>query len=262
VRAPPAVRSSRGLAVALALAAAGPVAVGCHLAAGIEEAELIEAVVAECTGDGACDDGEPCTIDRCVEGTCVHEALDGEAPTELQTAGDCQRAICLAGELTSAVDDEDLPVDGLVCTSDLCAEGTPQNIPLSGGTPCDQGDGKVCNGNGQCVDCFSNADCTLPETCGGGGTVEVCGCTPIQCDAVGLTCGFYPDDGCGDVLPCNNGALDGDETDVDCGGTVSTCSTRCAAGKACALGSDCASGVCCDTICCGTGQTCNAGPCE
>ncbi len=46
---------------------------------------------------------------------------------------------------------------------------------------------------------------------------------------------------------CTDGAADGDETDVDCGGP--TCTARCAAGKACSTGGDCASGTCTTFIC-------------
>ena len=61
--------------------------------------------------------------------------------------------------------------------------------------------------------------------------------------------------------PCSNGTKDGNETDVDCGGSCGPCS----AGKTCATGNDCASGncpgddlVCCDTACDSTCQACTA----
>jgi hypothetical protein len=44
---------------------------------------------------------------------------------------------------------------------------------------------------------------------------------------------------------CKNKALDGDETDVDCGGACN----RCAAGKRCRRGEDCESGTCEGTTC-------------
>ena len=47
------------------------------------------------------------------------------------------------------------------------------------------------------------------------------------------------------VPHCNDGAHDGDETDVDCGGP--SCNARCQAGQACSLDSDCASGICAGT---------------
>ena len=233
---------------------------GCHLAAGIEEAELIDP--SGCADDAACADDNPCTLDRCAEGTCLHDPTNDALPEAEQIAGDCRRAVCLAGVIDQETDDADLPVDGLFCTEDLCNQGTPDNPPLAGGTPCNEAGGQVCNGDGDCVGCFSNDDCTPPETCGGGGTVEACGCTPIQCSEVGLTCGFHPNDECGGVLSCNNTTQDGSETDVDCGGSVSTCSTRCSAGKMCLANTDCASSLCCDTTCCASGEICVAGLCQ
>jgi hypothetical protein len=41
----------------------------------------------------------------------------------------------------------------------------------------------------------------LPQTCGGGGTANVCGCTPTSCAAQGKNCGSISD-GCGMTLPC------------------------------------------------------------
>ena len=47
-----------------------------------------------------------------------------------------------------------------------------------------------------------------------------------------------------DVQPqpgCNDGIKNGNETDVDCGGS---CATKCAGGKSCAVAGDCVSGTC------------------
>jgi hypothetical protein len=60
---------------------------------------------------------------------------------------------------------------------------------------------------------------------------------------------------------CSNGEKDGDETDVDCGGSCGACTV----GRACATGTDCESGycpaddlVCCDTACDSTCEACTA----
>lgn len=217
---------------------------GCHLALGIEEAELIETVGGACSTNAACNDGNACTGDLCEAGACRYELLDGDAPIETQSEGDCERVVCAAGAEDSVADDGDLPIDGLDCTTDGCDGGEPTNIPLAGGTACTQNGGQVCNGDGACVECFSNAECTTPQTCGGGGTVGLCGCTPIACSEVGLTCGFAAQDGCGNPLPCDNDVQDGAETDVDCGGAVGSCATRCAQGLMCLVDTDCASGIC------------------
>jgi hypothetical protein len=48
------------------------------------------------------------------------------------------------------------------------------------------------------------------------------------------------------VVSCDNGSLDGDETDVDCGGTRCR---RCSAGHACGADTDCISAFCNATVC-------------
>ena len=44
---------------------------------------------------------------------------------------------------------------------------------------------------------------TFPQTCGGGGVSNVCGCTPTTCAAQGKNCGTIPD-GCGGTLNCGS----------------------------------------------------------
>jgi hypothetical protein len=45
--------------------------------------------------------------------------------------------------------------------------------------------------------------CTHPETCGGGGVPNVCGCTPKTCAQLFINCG-RADDGCGGTVSCGN----------------------------------------------------------
>jgi hypothetical protein len=163
--------------------------------------------------------------------------------------------MCTNGAQHPQNDDTDLPVDGKDCTNDVCTNGNASNPPVSNGTACAQDGGKICY-VGNCVDCYDNTQCTPNDTCGGGGTPYVCGCTPTACD--NLTCGFATDNKCdqGATLDCNNPVQDGTETDVNCGGPqppVGTCSLLCQNGKHCVDGPrDCASGVCnggCCTAC-------------
>ena len=130
--------------------------------------------VVECTAATeatACDDSNPCTVDRCVleRGACGHERLDGVAAAdELQTAGDCLTVMCISGEQEPVSEDTDLPVDGNECTDDLCADGVGSNPAVAAGTPCTQDGGVVCNGdpvNPACVECNVESDCAgLPPT--------------------------------------------------------------------------------------------------
>ena len=58
---------------------------------------------------------------------------------------------------------------------------------------------------------------------------------------------------------CDNGLLDGDEVDVDCGGS---CEARCALGNMCSSNSDCAAGVCAEGQCsCAEGEEAQGGLC-
>lgn len=78
-----------------------------------------------CTSDRDCDDGASCSIDRCVEGTCVHEGRDEVCDDGLFCSG-TERCVptaagadprgCVAGS----------PIvcgDGVSCTVDACDEG-------------------------------------------------------------------------------------------------------------------------------------------
>lgn len=72
---------------------------------------------------------------------------------------------------------------------------------------------KVCvDGQTDAANCGACGNvCTLPQTCGGGGTPGVCGCTPTTCEAEGKNCGDLPD-ACGKTLKCG-----------ECTGTRQTC---------------------------------------
>ncbi|MCL4752471.1 MAG: tryptophan synthase alpha chain, partial [Myxococcales bacterium] len=112
-----------------------------------------------------------------------------------------------------------------------------------------------------------------PNTCGGGGTANVCGCTPTSCAAQGKNCGSIPN-GCGGTLncgtctapstctnnvctacvpnpdPCPSSQCAGTASD-GCGGTVS-CTANCGLAGEC----PCAGGHCAGNYC-----SCNPGPC-
>jgi len=63
--------------------------------------------------------------------------------------------------------------------------------------------GMIADGCGGTLDCGT---CTLPQTCGGGGTPNVCGCSPTTCAAKGANCGIIAD-GCGGSLNCGTCTL-------------------------------------------------------
>jgi hypothetical protein len=106
----------------------------------------------------------------------------------------------------------------------------PAACAVGGGNYC----GKIGDGCGGTLDCPA---CPMGETCGGGGTAQVCGkpvdpnCVPITCaQAGGRLCGRVGD-GCGRALDCGN-CPNGDT----CGGAMA---------NVCGGGS----GAVCDNLC-------------
>ena len=104
-----------------------------------------------------------------------------------------------------------------ICGVDFAAAGNSCDDSGGGGSS----GGTVCDGEGACVECLEDGDCDAFFTCN---------TTQQQCEPG----------------PCANGVLDGEETDVDCGG--SECA-GCANGQDCALFTDCASHRCAANLC-------------
>ena len=101
--------------------------------------------------------------------------------------------------------------------------------------------------------------CSAPDTCGGGGTVGVCGCTPSTCASQGFLCGTAPDN-CGGTLNCGTCP-----TGQSCNLFYHFCQSGCqtCAGQAFNCGT--ASDGCGGTLRCGKckrGQTCANNVCQ
>ncbi len=201
-----------------------------------------------CTDDANCHLSLPgsCATNKCdtTVGCCTTVALPvgTMAPAGLQTAGDCQVVECDGTETgtMSANDPTDTPMAAGQCDQGICSGSPalqPAQQPVSG--TCTANGGKVCGDPtntaiaGKCVGCNSDADCTDPNF-PGCSTANVC------------------------VAPsCKDGIVDGNETDVDCGG--GTC-PPCADGDHCKVGVDCKDGVC--ALGTGTALTCQAPTCS
>ncbi|TKD05306.1 DUF4215 domain-containing protein [Polyangium fumosum] len=160
-----------------------------------------------------------CASRTCDEGVCgVAYAAQGTATTD-QSAGDCKQSVCDGmGEITSVSDATDVLDDENPCTADLCDGDAPINTNAAAGTACSAGVGKVCDGEGACVECIQAADCAS----------NVC---------VSNTCV---------AASCMDAVKNGSETDIDCGGPDCT---PCNDASPCALPSDCKSGVCTGGVC-------------
>lgn len=159
-----------------------------------------------CAEDTNCSDGNPCTVDTCVEGICTHETTEPCQPLPCiddttcdnglycdgqetcSAIGFCEsgEAPCLEGDYCNEELDRcealcvvaDCPDDGQFCTGDpVCVD----NECGFSGNPC--APGKRCDEQGDaCVDCLSDTDCPAGEECENGQ------CVPVPC-TTDLACG-------------------------------------------------------------------------
>jgi hypothetical protein len=129
----------------------------------------------------------------------------------------------------------DCPATGTACATPVCDQGVCSTTKAQSGAACTDNNGKVCDGNGACVECVADGDCT-------GGKV----CDSSHACVAGS---------------CMDNKKDGTETDVDCGGAgCSPCDNT----KACTGNSDCKSAYCASNVCtactadaqCGTNNYC------
>ncbi len=207
-----------------------------------------------------CDDGDPCTSDRCVAATgeCEHPPVPDGASCDdgaFCTANDsCSAGVC-GGTATSC------PTDGTPCTTGVCDEdgNTCKVVPLADAAPCDDGD-----------------TCTTGETCAagacGGGSPVACEgaigtCTPSVCVS-GQGCVATPapdstscDDGdaCTEGDVCTGGTCTG--VPKDCSGLDEKCRIAVCFEGQCSL-TNAPAGPCDDGDACTVGDACAAGACQ
>ncbi len=98
----------------------------------------------QCGSDAECNDGNSCTTDSCVGGTCEYDAVpDGD------TCGDdgnsCTDDVCSAGQCTHPNNTDPCADDGNSCTDDIC-----------GGGVCTHPDNGTCQNSGPCASYCSN----------------------------------------------------------------------------------------------------------
>jgi hypothetical protein len=143
---------------------------------------------APCLGDLDCNDGNRCTLDRCVEGECVSSPIscnDGDPCTvdSCDPATGC-RYVAIPGCVAECDSDSDCD-DENACTTDSCDldEVPPVCVfaPVSSGTVCN--DGNLCTANDACDDGFCTggfANCDDGNPC----TTDFCdpasGCVHVQ----------------------------------------------------------------------------------
>lgn len=139
-----------------------------------------------CFGDAECDDGNPCTVDRCERNGLCHSFADATVAPP-QVAGDCERVDCVSDVATQLSDPSDVPDDGNSCTVDSCSGpgATPKNIPEKDGVLCETASGNGTCMSGQCV-----AACSAQDLCDDGNP-----CTQDSCDLDAGMCAHIGLDG-------------------------------------------------------------------
>lgn len=154
-----------------------------------------------------------CRSATCVNFVCEATNVKEGIKLKAQVGGDCHVNVCdVIGDVVELIDDADVPESNLVCQVGTCVDGIVTNVTSLTGTSCANG---VCNAVGNCVECLLDGDC-------GDGT-----CSPL-----GICLGLK--------LSCSDGVKNGDETDVDCGGTCGSC----VKGGGCFEADDCLAKVC------------------
>ncbi len=193
----------------------GPVGDGCG--------GLIEC--GTCAGEETCGGGgtpSVCGKPKCTPRSCAELGAncgpvgDGCGGV-LSSCGTCNTA---AGEICggsgpsrcgTGVPDGGIGPDGGVCVPRSCA---------GAGANC----GPVADGCGGLI--ANCGTCSVPQSCGGGGTPSVCGgslCKPRTCASAGANCGPIAD-GCGGVVMCGTCSVAGEICGG--GGTPSVCGTN------------------------------------
>ena len=199
-------------------------------------------VTSTCDGTGVCrQTSQSCSPNQCdnATGTCRTTCASN---ADCSTGFVCTAGVCKSAQGSACTSDAQCGTgfctDGVCCNSrcaGLCqacnitgSTGTCTNIP-NGQDPGNECIGNAtCNGAGGCtactpktctqlgVNCGTVSDgcgntlncgsCTAPQTCGGGGTPNVCGsppCTPKTCTQLGANCGTLGD-GCGNTINCGS----------------------------------------------------------
>ncbi|MCU0675924.1 MAG: immune inhibitor A, partial [Myxococcota bacterium] len=216
-----------------------------------------------CPDLGRCSISSDCASRVCIGGTCIAPACTDGVRNGDETGSDCGGPTCSGCGLGQGCASEDDCAAGTCsggfCVADHCFDMT-RNVNETD-VDCGGADCAPCNAGEQCR---TNRDCNM-STCEGGfcltpecsngmpdmGEVDVdCGGECPGCDD-GTACTMGVD--ClsgrcetGICTSCNDGAQNGMETGVDCGGGVCR---GCPAGQMCMGNEDCASRVCTAGVC-------------
>jgi len=225
---------------------------------------------ARCEDGDACRVGADCVSRVCIGEVCIAPSCSDGIRNGDETDRDCGGSECdgcALGRMCAGMDDcadTSAMCTGGFCQPGSCADGVLNNAETD-----------VDCGGGTCAPCSDGESCVLARDCATsicmGGVCLPASCTNDTMDAgeVGVDCGG-PCAGCpdgtactaaedcasdrceGDVCTsCDDGVMNGAETDVDCGGGACA---GCPAGSMCSADTDCLFGACLSTGCNGPSE--------
>ena len=184
------------------------------------------------TDEDLCDDGNPCTIDKCnADGTCANESGIGQACDDGNIC--TQQDVCNTEGICEGYNEVNCN-DGIDCTSDSCDPVVGCLHTYEDGLPCE--DGSACTTNDSCLNgiCKSGSpvQCYADEPCMWGTCDPNFGCNPPANIEYGTPC---PMDGLGDCQQgqCQFGqCIAADLTGTPCNAPSSKCPLgQCIAGQ-------------------------------
>ncbi len=236
-----------------------------------------------CSAGGTCGADEDCEDGVCSEGACAEPSCSDGVANQDETGVDCGGSCdpctegfpCVGGAdcTTGVCGASGCAAGGSCCQARTCTDNVRNGAETGvdcGGAGCPSCPvGQPCNLDGQCLTgrCVDGLCAPLPP-CENG--VLDPGETDVDCGGPSPQCGrCEPGERCngdGDCDPtatcgpttgvcesCADSVHNGDETDVDCGGSCGECRP----GQQCSVDADCDSGACEGGSCCGgSGKDC------
>lgn len=115
-----------------------------------------------CQFNEDCGSGDICWLAECQEGYCAKINLP-ETTEFNQILGDCKKEKCDGMGNLITININDAPI--IECYSSHCSNGKVMNFPSSMGTSCTLNGGQKCDGEGNCVQCNTNANCPSGQVC-------------------------------------------------------------------------------------------------
>jgi hypothetical protein len=200
-----------------------------------------------CDGNGHCGECNaptdcPMQSTECITNTCTGNVCGTSNATTGTTCTDNNGTVCNgSGTCVECNAPTDCAIQSTKCITNTCTGNACGTSNAPSGTACNDSNGTVCNGNGNCVACVgeTDVDCGGPNCapCADGLKCLVnTDCIDKVCDPTAKTC---------TPASCTDGVQNGMETDVDCGGaTCDGLGDTCADKKHCEIDSDCANDFC------------------